>query len=203
MSHHGVERPALIELGDDLLAAQEQMGLNSRGGAITALQAMIQFVNSFPDWEAKNMSLPLTMLLSALDDLDSGRVVKMLTPKEAIDNRKPDAGVRKVQRAASIFCIEQLRGLGVRSEDACKFVADVLEKAGVAIGGRRDTPPWRTVRSWQYDTTKRPVEDQESHTLSAFRRDFGLPEGISVEEAKRRIRRDLTLMVSIFSLGLG
>ena len=133
-----------------LKAARAEMETDSRGGAITALQTVILFTNAIPKWESQSLSLPLTALLSALNDLNSGRVVPMLEPKKGVDNRKPEPGFRKVRRAAAIFCIEKLVETGATVEEACKFVAAIIAKAGMPMEGKLGTPPWKTLKGWRY-----------------------------------------------------
>jgi hypothetical protein len=50
------------------------------GAAITALQAVIAFVNSIARFESINLALPLIQLAAAIHDLDQGRQAPMLVP---------------------------------------------------------------------------------------------------------------------------
>jgi hypothetical protein len=186
-----------------LKAAQAEMATDNRGGAITALQTVIQLTNAIPRWESQSLSLPLTALLAALHDLDSGRVVPMLEPKKGVDNRKPDAGFRKVARAVASFCIDQLIAAGMEVDDACKFVAPLLRKGGMPIGGRVDSPAWRTVRGWRYDVTKRRGDDQERNALAAFRAECAIPERTPLDQAQMLIKRNLAIFLRAWSPGLG
>ena len=186
-----------------LKAARAKMETDSRGGAITALQTVIQFTNAIPRWESQSLSLPLTALLSALHDLNVGRVLPMLEPKKGVDNRKPDAGFRKVQRAVASFCIDQLVAAGMKVEQASKFVTSLLRKGRMPIGGRSDSPAWRTVRGWRYDATKRRSDDQEANALAAFRVECAIPEGTPPDQAKSLIERNLAIFLRAWSHGLG
>jgi hypothetical protein len=186
-----------------LKAARAEMATDSRGGAMTALQTVIQLTNAIPRWESQSLSLPLTALLAALRDLDSGRVLPMLEPKKGVDNRKPDAGFRKVQRAVASFCIDQLIAAGMNVEEASKFVAALLQKGRMPIGGRIDSPAWRTVSGWRYDAKKRRPDDQEANALAALRAECAVPEGTNVDQAKSLIEQNLASFLRAWSPGLG
>jgi hypothetical protein len=186
-----------------LKAAWAEMATDSRGGAITALQTVIEFTDAITTGNSQSHTLPLTALLSALNDLDSGRVGPMLKPKKGVDNRKPDAGFRKVQRAAAIFSVDQLITAGMKVEDACKIVAALLQKGGMPIEGRFDSPAWRTVRGWRYDATKRRADDQEANALATLRAECAIPDGTPLEQVKEVIARIMTSFLKGWSRGLG
>jgi hypothetical protein len=198
--HNPSVSSALTDLKKGLTEAKIEMALAPRAGAMTALQAMIGFVQKISDWEAKGLCFPLTILLSALNDLNSGRTVPLLQPKEGIDNRRPDSGFKKVMRAASIHAAEQLQENGMGMVEACKFVADILKRENIKLGGRTSTPAWRTVRGWRYDTTRRGPNDQEAHTLAAFRAEARIPEGLSLEQVKSGVERALVAFLRELAL---
>jgi hypothetical protein len=186
-----------------LRAAWAEMATDSRGGAITALQSVIKFTNAISREDSQSLTLPLTAVLSALNDLNHGRVVPMLEAKKGVDNRKPDAGFRKVQRAATIFCIEKLIEAGEKSEQAARFVSAILEREGVPIGGRSSTPLSKTVRNWRNDASRRHQNDQQTHTLAAFRQDFVIPAGTPLDEVKVMVEKALPAMLKFTATGLG
>jgi hypothetical protein len=186
-----------------LKAAREEMASDGRGGAITALQTVIQFTNAVPKWESQSLSLPLTALLSALHDLESGHAVEMLKPKEGIDHRRPEPGFRKVQRAVAIFCVDQLVAAGPPLEQACRFVAALLTRGGMAIGGRSETPPWQTVKTWRYETSRRDPDEQEADALNAFRSECAITPGMPLDDVRGLITRNLVSFLQAWSVGLG
>jgi hypothetical protein len=124
---------ALEALESGLIAANAAME-HQRKGAIAALSATIEFINSIPRWESQSLAMPLVGLLAALAALDSGRTVPMLQPS-TIKNRPPEPPFRKVRRAAIIHCLNLLIDAGMEVEKACKFVAPLVRKAGMPIGG--------------------------------------------------------------------
>jgi hypothetical protein len=185
-----------------LKAARDEMKSDSRGGAITAVQAVILLTNAIPKWESQGLSFPLTALLSALNDLDSGRVVPMLEPKKA-DHRRPEPGFRKVQRAVAIFCVDQLVAAGSGPEQACRFVAALLKRGGMAIGGHGDTPEWQTLRTWRNETARRDADDQENVALATFRNECAISPGMPLDDVKGLITRNLISFLDAWSIGLG
>jgi hypothetical protein len=183
--------------------ARSEMSTNGLGGAITALQSAIEFANSMDRWRAESLSFPLTALLAALHDLDSGRVSPMVQPKPGVNNRRPAASWRRVQRAVAIFCIEQLVSLGMSHEQSAKFVAVILKKGGMPIGGRSNTPDWRTVGNWRYDASRGNVNNQEASVLAAFRAEHKIADGTPKDHARRSIERSLLNFLRAWSPGLG
>lgn len=193
-----MEQNTLQAFEAKLRSAAEEIKENSRKAVITALQGTILFINSVPDFESDNLALPLTQLMAALHDLDSGRVLPMVTPAQ-IDNRPLEASFRKVIRAAAIFMIDLLVDHGLRLEEACKFVAPILERGGVKVGGRIDTPAWKTLKGWRYDHTKLHAEDQERRTLNGFKSKLKLSNDVSLDQ----IREELPALFSRLHGGLG
>jgi hypothetical protein len=189
----------LAALQGGLKSADEESG---RDASSTALRAVIEFVNAIPTLASQNLALPLVHLLSALQDLDSGRVAPMLAPAKGFDNRKPDAGMRKVQRAFAIFAVDELRRFGMSTEAACLFVVDVLKEAGVAIGGRRGAPEWKTIRAWRDDTTRRRPEDQQASVLAALRDEGRLADDMPLAEVQRALTSLLVPRLRALQKGL-
>jgi hypothetical protein len=78
-----------LELG--LTAALELVAQSERNAAMMAVNAVLEFVVSVPGWERRDLGGRLWQLLTALHDLESGRVGSMLSPNPEVRNRKPDA----------------------------------------------------------------------------------------------------------------
>jgi hypothetical protein len=184
----------LHSLEGKLKLAGEKMGDNSREGAITALEGMIEFINSIPPLETQTLALPPVGLMAQLRDLDQGRVGTMLRPAVGFDNRHPDASFRKVIKAYAIFSINQLHDHDMEIDKCCKFVAKYLRHSGVPIGGRASNPSWRTVKNWRYDVTKHDPEDQLRHTLEALNAECKF-EGMTLAEVKKRLAKLLPMIL--------
>ena len=184
-----------------LIAARTEMETDSRGGAITALQAVWNLCDAFPHWQTINLSLPITALMSALHNLESGQVVPMLKPKME-NHRPPEAGFRKVQRAVAIFSVEQIVASGT-SKQACRFVVAVLKRGGMPVGSHGETQEWETIRTWRYETTRRDPDDQERDALKAFRNECAISPGMPLDEVKGLITRNLVSFLKAWSVGLG
>jgi DNA methylase len=172
------EAPYLKQLLEGLeLGLTEALGLlaqNERNAAMMAVNAVLQFVVSIPGWERRNLGGPLWQLLTALNDLDSGRVGSMLAPNPAVRNRKPDAGMRKIVKAYALFFIDVL----CRSEwsviEGCTIVAQSLQENGISLGGRIDSPSWKSVKGWRDRFTKlaeKPIALIADAIMDCTRRD--------------------------------
>jgi hypothetical protein len=184
----------LQSLEGKLKLACEKMRDNSREGATTALEGVIEFINSIPRLEAQTLALPLVGRMAQLRDLDQGRVGTMLSAAVGFDNRHPDASFRKVIKAYAIFSINQLHDHGMKIDKCCKFVAINLEQSGVPIGARASTPSWRTVKNWRYDVKKHDSEGQLRHTLEALDAECK-SEGMTLAEVKKRLARLLPMIL--------
>jgi hypothetical protein len=185
----------LDSLEGKLKLAGEKMRDNSREGAITALEGVIEFINSIPRLESQTLALPLVGLMAQLRDLDQGRVGTMVKLTAGFNNRKPEASFRKVIKAYVIFSINQLKDHRMDTDECCKFVASILEHSGVSIDGRVSTPSWKTVKNWRYDVTKRDSGDQLRHTLEALSAECKF-EGMKLSEVKERLAQLLTVILS-------
>ena len=69
--HEGKLAYDLQHLKAALKAANDELTSNKRGAAISALQGVINFINSIPEFEHECLTFPLTALMAALHDLDS------------------------------------------------------------------------------------------------------------------------------------
>jgi hypothetical protein len=159
---------SFCRLEQNLTDSRGEMRSDGRKGVTSAIRAIIDFIHSIPRWESMNLALPMVSLLAALHDLDLGRVAPMLRPTEGFDNRKPDASLRKIQRAYIIFSVDQLIARGMRVEEACRFVADLLTNSAIHIGGHGETPVWKTLRSWRYYSGRRSDNDLERTVLAGL-----------------------------------
>jgi hypothetical protein len=131
-----------------LSRALGQLSENSRLAAITALEAILTFIDSVPEWERQNFESPIWALLAALDDLNHGRVHPMLAPNPNVHNRKPDSAVRKIAKSHAVICVDVLRRSGVSVTEACRVVAQELQQHNFPLGGKLGSLPWKTVNGW-------------------------------------------------------
>lgn len=196
---------SLQTLKGKLRSAQAEFQTDCRGAAITALQGVIDFINKIPAFESNKLSLPLTALMAALHDLDTGRVGKIVRPKKApeLRNRPRDASFRNVVKAYSIFAVDELHGHGMPVDHACKYVTAELERAGVPIGGRSNTPSWKTVRTWRNDVSRRRADDQLRNTLDALKNECRFPSDMPLAQLKSQLVQKLRGTLPILQASLG
>lgn len=160
-------KTSLFILGNELEAAENQE--IPRNKAISALHAVIAFLNSIPEWQNENPALTLVQLCAALNDLDVGRVGEIVAPAEGFDNRKPEGSFLKVKKAFAIFAVDKLKAAGLKNEEAYKFVAKIFEELTIPIRGHRNTETWKTIKGWREGVSKLAPNDQQKHTLEALR----------------------------------
>ena len=175
---------ALVELGD-----------NSRQAAVTVLETFLKFIDTVPEWNQKNLHVPIWTFLAALKDLDNGRVGSMLSPNPTVHNRKPDALVRQVIRAYAVACVNILVRLGFSVTEACRIVAQQLKRQNIAIGNRVGTPPWKTVNGWRNRRSKLSPNDTFREILDGLEPKIGRLRFLSREEAKEFVAGQLRELI--------
>lgn len=132
--------------------------------------------------------------MAGLHDLNYGRVGAMLTPTR-FGNRPPDPSFRKVIKAYAIFSVDELKSHGMPLNDACRFLAKLLEQANIPIGARPCTPSWRTVKTWRNEVTRLGPNDQERHTLEALRAQCSFPQDMPIDELKKLVAQLLSVIL--------
>ena len=189
---------AYIRLMSGLKKAGVEAHRDGRGGAITALQSVIAFVDVMPQPKGADCTLGLTKLLAALQDLEDGRASAMLCLSRATGGSPPDSSLRKTVKGAASSAIDILVARSWSLEKACKFVAEQLKRAEVPIGGRSKTPDWQVVRGWRQRLSKLSEFDQERHTREVFRQAFAsdLAAAFNEAEVKAVLARGLQALVS-------
>lgn len=152
-------------------AAEKYQGDPQLGSGL-AVWATWEFVAAQTGWCAEGLDRPLADLAKALGDLRDGRTVAMLraTP---VAHRRMDSAVLRSVKGWAIATVDQLRGQGVALESACRAVARTLEKHGVPLGTRADTPAWRSVRRWRERATKISADDPQNAVRRALARAKG------------------------------
>jgi hypothetical protein len=152
---------------------------------MTALDAILRFIDSVPDWDRRNFETPIWALLAALKDLDDGRVVPMLAPNPKVRNRKPDPSMRKIIKAYAVCYVDILRRAGLSVTESCRVVAHELKQQNIPLGGRVGSPPWKTVNGWRNGLTKLPIDHQMRETVDGLRRELPCLRSFSPEDAKK------------------
>jgi hypothetical protein len=200
---------SLQALEATLKEAQAEVLKDPRGAAITALRGVIGFIEAIPRFESQDLTLPLTALMAALHDLDTGRVGKIVRPKKApeLRNRQPDPSLRYVIKAYSIFAVNELRDHGSQIDDACKFVAFELRHAKVPISvGRSETPTWKTVRTWRNEVSRRRDNDKHPdlllRTLKELKRECPFQPDMPLEQVKTQLAQKLRVTLPILQAAL-
>ena len=87
-------------------------------------------------------------------------------------------------------------------DDACRFVASILDKENVPIRGRSSLPSWKTVKGWRYEVKRQKSCEQEAHTLSAFQAEARFPETMPLAELKAQVTEKLSTVVRRFQATL-
>jgi hypothetical protein len=187
---------SLASLETQLKLAGKKVG---RDAAITALSAVVEFINSIPRLESQSLALPLVLLASALNDLDQGQRVPMLTPTKGFTNRHPDPGAHKMVRAYAIFAVDELIRFGMSVETACNFVVNCLTRAKMPLGRNFS---WKTIQGWRENASRRSANDQQADTLAALREKRRYPDGMSLARVKMGIKQNLLQIIPRVQAGL-
>jgi hypothetical protein len=181
------------------LGLNEALGLvaqSERNGAMMAVNAVLEFVASVPGWERRDLGGPLWQLLTALRDLEFGRVGSMLAPNPAVRNRKPDAGMRKIVKAYALLCVGVLCRSGWSVKDGCKMVADTLLANGFPLGGRTESPLWKSVKGWRDRFSKLAKDDQTRATFEGLKPHIDCVGPFTKEEARDWMKGQMRQVLS-------
>jgi hypothetical protein len=185
----------LEKLESGLREALTQFRTDQRRSVVTALEAILDFIDSVPEWERAQLGMPLWALLAALKDLDSGRAVSMLSPDPNVRNRKPDSSLRKNVKAWAVICVDILIGACLSVMEACRFVAHRLDVLNVPVGGRTDTPSWKTVKGWRNGVTKLPPNDPAREVIDGLRKEIHALKFTSTDKAKEWAAGQLHVLI--------
>jgi hypothetical protein len=149
----------------------------------------------------KGLSAPLFNLLLALDDLNKGIIAPILalSLEERKLNRPGHNTSRKLNQGLAVFCSDLLLEDGLSLEEACRFVAQELKKAGLKVHGKRDAQPLRTVKSWRDEVSQLPEDHQIRHIVKTLRASLN-PERSkgSAKQDVREIVRDVAVNIGRF-----
>lgn len=120
-----------------------------RIGAIAAINATAEFVQSIEQFHRDGLADPLIAISNALADQDDGaKQHPMLTPIKASGGR-PDITEKQALRAGAAATMELARQAGMGLEEAARMVAVHLQKRGVDVSGVRQDLTWDTVKQWR------------------------------------------------------
>src|SRR5579871_5164907 len=89
-------------------------------------------------------------------------------PEPGGPHRKPDAGMRKIVKAYALLCLEVLCQSGWSVTDASKIIAETLRENDFPVGGRIESPGWKSVKGWRDRLTKLAANDQTRETLEGL-----------------------------------
>lgn len=129
-----------------------------RTGAIAAINAAVEFVQSVDDFRRNGLAGPLIVVSAALRDLDDGAQHPMLVP-EPTGGRRPGGRERKALRAVAAATMELAMQNGMTKEAAARLVARHLQKRDVDVSGDRLSLTWGTVKRWRDELQTSPNED--------------------------------------------
>jgi hypothetical protein len=189
-----------VEIG--LTTALGLIAQSDRKAAIAAIEALLEFVVSIPGWERRNLGSPLWPLLTALNDLEFGRVGSMLAPNPAVRNRKPDATMRKIVKAYALFCVDVLSRSGWSPTEGCGIVARSLQENGFPLGGGIDSPPWKSVKGWRDRFTKLPEGDQTRASYEGLKPHLDSQSPMTREQAQDFVKGQLRVVLSKMGNGV-
>ena len=151
-----IELPRLlVQLEARLITARTEFDHGEHGGrigTIAAVAAAVEFIMGIDRLREQDLARPLAMLLGALNDLDDGRQMHLLTPT-VHGNRPPDSHAAQAICAYAAWTMDCLMHLGISRSDSASKVARALEAADFSFGQYRGSPR-KTVASWR-DRLKR------------------------------------------------
>lgn len=166
-----IPAPVRVELEIKLRTLKEQFDAleaveprHHRVAAHQSLIAVIEFIDSFPEWKALGLDFALDRLMRGLMDVENGRTVDWLMPdREGGRPKLPVTAAAIRGRCAGIMKL--LIDAGRSREAAARFVmkhlpADLLDK--LTHRGRT----WRTVAKWRDDM----VGEVETEAYNAMTR---------------------------------
>lgn len=171
---------------------------NTRESVAAALETVIEFITAIDDF--KGLHAPLWALRLALSDLEMGIVASFLQPK-SFANGHPQSTIKKTMQAWIAYSVDTLMSGPERMscDKACKFVANELAKLGYPIEGKRESPPWRTVKNWRDGFSKLGSADPGRGFLTAMRVLVPAAPELSATDRKRHVAD--SLKAAVYSMG--
>jgi uncharacterized protein YoaH (UPF0181 family) len=103
--------------------------------------------------------------------------------------------MRKVVKAFAVICVDILCKEGLSVTEACRFVARKLEALNISLGGRIDTPSWKTVNDWRHRMTKLSPNDQAREVVDGLRQGIHPLKFASQAEAREFVAGQLRELI--------
>lgn len=119
--------------------------VDKQEAASTALLAVMEFINSFPD--LKTQSQPLAILHEALVDVWVQRRKSPLFEPAALHNRPPPSIQELRVQSTSVVALHLLMSSGIKKKDAASKVARLLSSAKIAQGSGKPISA-NTIQQW-------------------------------------------------------
>ena len=175
---------ALQQLLEQLRVAREEYreGEGSgRRGAISALNAVAEFLNRFEEVHEEHLTAPIVFVSIALLDLDDGISSPLLSAPRKL-GRKPSSTNRKYTRAFAALTCDLLMKTGLSRYEAANLVAARLQQLGVVQhggGGLEKAVNHTTIINWRNAAW-------ETKTYNEMRERAEIRQGVS----KSKVRKD-------------
>lgn len=138
-----------------------------RVGALTALNAVHDFIESVPELRGRQLSTPLVVFACALADLERGMTPRMLMKAVREGGRPPTATGRGAIKGGAAAVMTRLMRAGFDKKAAAEAVAQKLRELGVSNDGRRDLTA-QTVASWRNSMSTGNDDDPSVATYRAI-----------------------------------
>ena len=141
----------LIREQYDTADPSDDRAVKDRTAACKSLIAVINFIDSVPEWKKADISFALTRLMVALNNITRGTTEEMLVPSRTGSRPFKPFQYDAVQgwcAAAAEIMIKS----GKTKQEACSYVFRNLGKsiiARLAESSGHQYPTWRTVARWR------------------------------------------------------
>jgi hypothetical protein len=127
-----------------------------RMGAVSALQAVCDFVEGFADAPDGPLTRPLRGLMAALADLDTPAVHPMLAPAQTVTHRPRMPHGRSRMICCAVGAMEAAMAEGIKRTDAGRMVAQELHKRGYRLTEGGKPIEGSTVMQWRAEAMRGP-----------------------------------------------
>jgi hypothetical protein len=80
--------------------------------------------------------------------------------------------------------------------DGCKIVANTLQENGFPLGGKTESPSWKSVKGWQDRFTKLAKDDQTRETFEGLKPSIDFLRPLTRDEARTFVRGQMQVALS-------
>ena len=157
-----------IALNEGTRQFYKRSGDGGRATAITQLDAVIDFIEALM-LGGGELTLPLQMLLYAVNDLNFGIVGPILKPQRSA-GRPPSSSSRRVIQQHAVKTMQILMEIGVDYKSAAKAVAETLHRAGTVFAQKDDD--WEAVAKWREQVEKSIKQSPYDVPAQLYHRDL-------------------------------